>query len=287
VSMQARGSRGSLTGGHGYESEDPEVDEPTRPGGKSEPMRGFSAQLKGVGLWDLVQMECLARSRVVVRVAGEGGVGYLYFDSGRVMHAATAHYVGERAALEILSWSNGSFQACERAWPDRETIGTTHEALILQAAKMKDESSNLVHFPGRAAGAKPGGEIETIELNEANGLTNEEGTTDMRGSNMDDAAPTPPRSEVGGDFPVAMRLSLSGAIVSNRGGTEELAETVAYAQRLMQLAGDLMGIDDFIALECTFTSKRCVIFMESNGDIVALWPRADANLQPLRDKLGL
>ena len=48
-----------------------------------------------------------------------------------------------------------------------------------------------------------------------------------------------------------------------------------------------MGIDDFIALECTFTSRRCVIFVEENGDIVALWPRAEANLQPLRDKLGL
>jgi hypothetical protein len=249
--------------------------------------RGFSAQLRGVGLWDLVQMECLARSRVVVRVVGEGGVGYLYFDRGRVMHAVTAHYAGERAALEILSWSNGSFQACDRAWPDRETIGTTHEALLLQAAKMKDEGSNVVHFPGRAAPPQEidgRDDMETLELNE---VDNEEGTKDMRGSNMDDAAPAPARSEVGGDFPVAMRLSLSGAIVSNRGGTEELAETVAYAQRLMQLAGDLMGIDDFIALECTFTSKRCVIFMEENGDIVALWPRAEANLQPLRDKLGL
>ena len=55
---------------------------------------------------------------------------------------------------------------------------------------------------------------------------------------------------------MAMRLSLRRrGCVSNRGGTEELAETVAYAQRLMQLAGDLMGIDDFIALECTFTSE--------------------------------
>jgi hypothetical protein len=267
------------------------MDEPTRPGGKDAESRGFSAQLKGVGLWDLVQMECLARSRVVVRVVGEGGVGYLYFDRGRVMHAATAHFAGERAALEILSWNNGSFHACERPWPDRETIGTSHEALILQAAKLKDESSNLVHFPGRAAPplVTDGGdeEMQMVEPEEGKGQNKAGGTRDMRGSNMDDAAHPPARSELGGDFPVAMRLSLSGAIVSNRGGTEELAETVAYAQRLMQLAGDLMGIDDFIALECTFTSRRCVMFMEENGDIVALWPRAEANLQPLRDKLGL
>ncbi len=266
------------------DQDDPE--EPTRPGGNAEVSRGFSAQLRGVGLWDLVQMECLARSRLVVRVTGEGGVGYLYFDRGRVMHAVTAHYVGEAAALEILSWSNGSFQPSERAWPDRDTIATSHEALILQAAKLKDESSNLVQFPGRGLpeADEVDDEIEMVELNEH---PNDGGTRDMRGSKVDDAAPTPARAEVGGDFPVAMRLNLSGGVVTNRGGTEELAETVAYAQRLMQLAGDLLGIDDFIALECTFTSGRCVIFMEENGDIVALRPRPEANLQPLREKLGL
>src|SRR5215470_11683753 len=87
-------------------------------------VRGFSAQLRGVGLWDLVQMECLARSHVVVRVVGEGGVGYLYFDRGNIVHAATSHRTGEAAALEILSWTNGSFQACDRAWPERSTIAT-------------------------------------------------------------------------------------------------------------------------------------------------------------------
>ena len=269
------GRRGETGGGH----EDGE--ETTRPGASREATRGFSAQLRGVGLWDLVQMECLARSRLVVRVVGEGGVGYLYFDRGRIMHAATIRYLGEAAALEILSWSNGSFQPCDRPWPERETIATSHEALILQAAQIKDEGArtNLVPFPGRA--------VEEVEMVELNDEGKDEGTVDMRTSKSDDAAPTTARSEVGGDFPVAMRLSASGAVVSNRGGTEELAETVAYAQRLMQLAGDLLGIDEFIALECSFTSGRCVIFMEGNGDIVALRPRVEANLQPLRDKLGL
>jgi hypothetical protein len=233
-------------------------------------------------------MECLARSRSVVRVTGEGGVGYLYFDRGRITHAATIRYIGEAAALEILGWTNGSFQPCDRPWPERDTIATSHEALILQAAQLKDEGAhtNLVPFPGRA----PAEEIEMVELHEDEAKAEAEaakGEVAMRGSKVDDAAPTPARSEVGGDFPVAMRLSASGSVVSNRGGTEQLAETVAYAQRLMQLAGDLLGIDDFIALECSFTSGRCVIFMEGNGDIVALRPRAEANLQPLRDKLGL
>jgi hypothetical protein len=282
VSVHARGPSGNESDRGGETGRSREGGgEATRGPASGESSRGFSAQLRGVGLWDLVQMECLARSRLVVRVAGEGGVGYLYFDRGRIMHAATIRYLGEAAALEILSWSNGSFQPCDRPWPERETIATSHEALILQAAQIKDEGArtNLVKFPGRA--------VEEVEMIELDDEGKEEGTVDMRSSKVDDAAPTPARSEVGGDFPVAMRLSAGGAIVSNRGGTEELAETVAYAQRLMQLAGDLLGIDEFIALECSFTSGRCVIFMEANGDIVALRPRVEANLQPLRDKLGL
>ena len=73
-------------------------------------------------------MECLARSHRVVQVVGEGGVGYLYFDRGRIVHATTAQRTGEAAALEILDWTNGSFQSCERGWPAQATIRTSHEA---------------------------------------------------------------------------------------------------------------------------------------------------------------
>ena len=62
----------------------------TSPGVQPGRAVGFARKLAGVGLWDLVQMECLARSRLVVLVTGEGGVGYLYFDDGRVVHAVTA-----------------------------------------------------------------------------------------------------------------------------------------------------------------------------------------------------
>jgi hypothetical protein len=142
----------------------------TAPGVNSGRALGFHARLAGVGLWDLVQMECLAGSRACIRVVGEGGVGYLYFAQRNIVHAVTAHYTGEPAALEILSWTNGSFQPCDRPWPEAATIATSHEALILQAAKRRDESSNLVAFPGRGAGE----DVEVLEIEE-------EGAADMRG----------------------------------------------------------------------------------------------------------
>ena len=85
-----------------------------KPGAKPNASVGFRAKLAGVSLWDLVQMECLARSRAVVLVTGEAGIGYLYFDRGLIVHAVTAELSGQQAALEILSWTNGSFQPCDR-----------------------------------------------------------------------------------------------------------------------------------------------------------------------------
>src|SRR3954447_25593162 len=110
------------------------------------PEVGFHAKLEGASLWDLVQMECLARSHLAVEVTGEGGMGHLYFDAGRVVHATTSRNRGVAAALEILGWTHGTFQPSTRGWPaGPPTIDATHESLLLQAAKMRDEqgASNL------------------------------------------------------------------------------------------------------------------------------------------------
>ncbi len=269
-------------------------EELTSPGGAAPVTRGFSARLRGAGLWDLVQMECLARVHRTVQVVGEGGVGYLYFDRGDIIHASTALRIGEAAALEILGWTNGSFQTCDRPWPEQRSIITSHEGLLLQAAQLRDEgASNLVAFPGRAAPANQGEtETETFEEIEFSEI-DEEGERTMRGSDLEEAAPTPKggpqsgRTELGGDFAAMMRLGPTGAVISNRGGSEDLAETVAYVQRLLQLTGELLGLGEFSAVECGFVEGRCIVFADAAGETVALRPRTDANLAALREKLGL
>ena len=99
------------------------------------------------------------------------------------------------------------------------------------------------------------------------------------------------------DFSVMIRVGANGAIIKNKGGTEELAGVVAYAGRLVELVGDLLGLDKFVAMECAFkdvpgqaepgVSGRCLLFTEANGDSVALRPRPESNIQPLRESLGL
>ncbi len=256
---------------------------------------GFRAKLAGVSLWDLVQMECLAGSRMVVLVTGEAGIGYLYFDRGHIVHAVTAELAGQQAALEILGWTNGSFQPCDRPWPEAATIETSHEALILEAARRRDEAqaSNLVSFPrsGRSPITEEFAPIVTDDFEDLE-LTDmeEEGATGMRSSKVEDEPPgaAAARADLGsGDFQVMLRLAASGAVIRGHGASEQQAETIAYVKRLVDLTGELMGLDQFTALEFVFAGGRCLMFTDTNGDTVVLRPKPETNLQPIRDRLGL
>ncbi len=271
---------------------------------------GFRAALSGASLWDLVQMECLAQTNGVFEVSGEGGIGYLYLSSGRVVHAVTASLQGQEAALEILGWTHGSFEACGRPWPAVATITMSHEGLILQAAKRRDDisASNLVAFRGRGddpddvvtdsyeldfqesasditkAGAEITAERDTMAEIEKTGA----GQGRVRGAAADiDHLP---------DFAVMIRLAPNGSIVKDKGGSEELAGVVAYAHRLIDLVGELLGMERFMAIECVFKTRedrtrqqpgRLLLFTEQNGDTVMLRPHPDSDIQPLRESLGL
>jgi hypothetical protein len=156
--------------------------------------------------------------------------------------------------------------------------------LILRLAKRRDEvASNLVAFPGRTA-SDDDDQFEEIEIEEMH----EEG--EMRvPNNIDHPSPASAigRADISAEFPVTMRLAPGGGILTSKGANEEMAGVVAYAQRLAQLTGELLGLDPFVAMECTFADGRLLLFEEENGETVALRPRTESNLQPLRDKLGL
>ena len=112
----------------------------------------------------------------------------------------------------------------------------------------------------------------------------------MRSPDEREVTPVQPvaRTEApGGDFSVMLRLSARGEIIKNSGGSEQLAETASYVRRLTELAGELLGIEGFSAFECTFAQGKLITFVESNGDTVVLRPRPEANLQALRERLGL
>jgi hypothetical protein len=241
-------------------------------GSGSDVRAGFQAQIRGASLADLVQMECLAGSHRVVRVASGANLGYLYFRGGGVVHAAARALVGEAAALEILSWNEGSFEPIEREWPSRESVSCSFQSLLLRAAQARDEraAQSVVALRGDPRVPRPKGApaSESLELQ---------------------ATPLEVAGHVlrGEDFEMILRLDASGAVLLNRGGAQDFADIVAYACRLAELIGTRLGAERLMGMECSFKSGRCFVVVEPDGNVVALRPHPHADSAALRGLLGV
>jgi hypothetical protein len=248
---------------------------PTRRDGPPSGVRGsgFQARIKGANLADLVQMECLAGSERVVRVTSGDQVGYLFFRAGQLVDALARSLSGEAAALEMLGWDEGTFEPADRDWPTRDSITCSWQSLLLRAAQARDErdagSVVALHADGRSRSpSAPFPLGESIEF----------AVTPIR------VAGHTLRRE---DFELFLRTNRDGVVVASDGSTEEFADIAAYAVRLAELIGDGLGIDRFIAIECTFAEGRCFIVLEEGGEIVAMKPRPETDSTSLRELLRL
>jgi hypothetical protein len=254
-------------------------------GPSSDGRTGFQAQIKGASLGDLVQMECLAGSHRAVKVTSGGNVGYLYFRSGAVVHATARALVGESAALEILSWSEGSFEPVDREWPVKESVACGWQSLLLRAAHARDEraaqSVVALRSDGRGPAIPSANGQAMARSKPAPALVPE--TVEFQATPIEIAGHVL-RSE---DFEVVLRLDADGSLAVNRGGSQDFADIVAYACRLAEIIGTRVGIERFMAMECTFKGGRCFLVLEANGDVVALRPNATSEVSALRSLLGL
>jgi hypothetical protein len=233
---------------------------------------GFQGQIRGATLADLVQMECLAGSRRVVRVVSGPNSGFLYFRSGALVHASAKGLVGEAAAMEMLKWHDGDFDPVEREWPAKETISAHWQSLLLRAAQVRDESSRSVVVLRPDGTSKvesaPEQPVEWVEVDVT--------PLEVAGHMI--------RSE---DFEIVLRLSSKGTVVERKGGSEDFADIIAYACRLTEILGQLLGIERFVAMECSFKSSRCFVILEEGGEVVALKPTPQADFNSMRELFGL
>lgn len=242
---------------------------------------GFRASLHGTSLADLVQMECLSGRERVLRVSSGSEVGYLYFRSGQIVHAVSRRGIGEGAALEILRWNDGSIEPCSAGWPDRDSITSNWQNLLLIAAQHRDESGrhNLVAFPGARTAvtrsSSPPPLSPALAPAPASGSSRLEATVSSE--------PTPMLAQVR----AAVRLDQSGNVVSSKGDAAELGQVAAYAARLAELVGDGLGMLGLVSVEVTQQRSRTLIYREKSGNTFALTAAPDADLSQVRERLGL
>jgi hypothetical protein len=235
---------------------------------------GFRVSLEGATLPDFVQMECLAMSNRVFRITSGHRIGYLFFNKGQMIHALSGDHVGEAAALEILKWRDGSVEPCNVGWPDAPTIRSTWQNLLLLSAQARDESGRhkLVSFPSNRSAA-PRSDMTKLAKRED--------------PSMNANAPPSSSSLSLAQFQAFVRLDTAGNIVSAKGESEELAPVAAYTARLAELIGNMLGMEGFSSLECSFPKEKVFLHRERSGNLVALKVPADAEVAALRERFGL
>src|SRR5437016_5198735 len=76
---------------------------------KFQPEEGFHGVLRRVGLQDVLQMECLARSSSVLEISSPVSQGTVFVKDGQIVHAQLGDLAGEEAFNHLLSLGGGQF----------------------------------------------------------------------------------------------------------------------------------------------------------------------------------
>lgn len=244
---------------------------------------GFRANLHGASLADLVQMECLSGRERVIRVSSGGEVGYIFFRGGQIVHAVSRRGIGETAALEILRWNDGTFEPCSAGWPDRDSISSNWQNLLLIAAQHRDESGrhNLVAFPGARAAAPRLSSSPPPPIAAPVSSRSERSERLEASVNAESSAPLLAQVRA------AVRIDPAGNVVSSKGDAAELTQVAAYAARLAELVGDGLGMQGLVSVEVAQQHSRTLIYKEKTGNTFALSASPDADLSQVRERLGL
>ena len=105
------------------------------------PREGFQGMLRKVGLQDVIQMECLGRNSCVLEITNPQASGRLYIEDGSLIHATVGGSSGEKALQKLLSFEGGSFQLLPFEPPPQRTINGPWEFLLMEAARVRDETA--------------------------------------------------------------------------------------------------------------------------------------------------
>jgi CheY-like chemotaxis protein len=106
---------------------------------KWKPEAGFRGMLRSVGLTDILQMECIAKSSSILAVTRNEVNGSIYIRDGCIIHAEAGELKGEDAFKRLIALISGDFFSKPFSQPPEETIQLPWETLLMDAAQWRDE----------------------------------------------------------------------------------------------------------------------------------------------------
>jgi len=103
--------------------------------------------LKDFSLPDIIQLVGFGRKTGVLRVECENGGAALYFEDGDVVHAENCGLEGEKAVYALFCVPDGEFRFQTEIEPPGRTISMDPTNLIMEAARLLDESRRESESP--------------------------------------------------------------------------------------------------------------------------------------------
>ncbi len=126
--------------------------------------QGFTGTVS-MELTDLIQMLCLSRSDLIIRVSSSSGTGIIYVKEGQIHHAQTEALQGESAFFEIIGWRDGHFEMIPFRDSGVQSVKKAWEHLLIEAMRLRDEG------PARSAlPMEPAADVEGSEDAESGDL---------------------------------------------------------------------------------------------------------------------
>ena len=128
-----------------------------------QPEEGFRGVLRRVGLQDVLQMECLARSSSVLEISTSKARGSIFVQDGQIVHAQVGELVGEEAFNQLMALAGGNFNLKPFSEPPARTISGSWEFLLMDAARMRDEAKDISLSPSAADAAEFTTSLDSIK----------------------------------------------------------------------------------------------------------------------------
>jgi CheY-like chemotaxis protein len=107
---------------------------------RAESSEGFSGTVR-IELQDYVQVLGMTQGTALVEITScSDERGRMYFKNGKILHASCGGMTGEEAVLRCLAFQGGSFSSLPWAEPEELSVTKPLDYLLLEAARMADES---------------------------------------------------------------------------------------------------------------------------------------------------
>lgn len=121
----------------------------------------LSGSFAALSASDLIQMLCLGRRSLSVRISAHGMMGGLAIVDGQLVHATWGERVGEKAVREIIAVEDGVFRTTPILCRVEPTIERDWQHVLMDAVRALDE---LAHGSYRSSGTLPAIRMDDVSL---------------------------------------------------------------------------------------------------------------------------